>query len=224
MSNDLPSTDMEQHIDFDEILSKYRADPYDYVDICTMHTGMIRFKVREESAVGGPSGKWRHLKGTMLYELHRERNPKPVYSPTNGVVSEIRSELEGHFVEAGEKVLTIRHPLSKREIIENILRQVLLPFKAPERAKYFFSLELQAKIEKYGQRSVSIKPGDEILTMSLMKRDTPVYYTGEPGIIHTIYFKPGLSVELGEPLIGICPQEKLPLIEKIITRVKAEWE
>ena len=224
MNSDSQPTTMEQHIDFDEILSKYRADPYDYVDICTMHTGRIRFKVMENTVVEGAGGKWRHLPGTLLFELHRERNPKPFYSTTNGVVSEIRSELEGHFVEAGEKVLTIRHPMSKREIIENILRQVLIPFKAPERAKYFFSLELQAKIDKYGQRSVSIKPGDEILTMSLMKRDTPVYYTGEPGIVHTVYFKAGVSVEQGEPLIGICPVEKLPLIEKIITRVKAEWE
>lgn len=224
MTNDSPTKDMEQHIDFDEILRQYRADPYDYVDVCTMHTGRIRFKVREDSVVEGASGKWRHIPGTLLYELHRERNPKPVHSTTNGVVSEIRSELEGNFVEAGEKVLTIRHPLSKREIIENILRQVLLPFKAPQRAKYFFSLDMQAKIEKYGQRAVSIKSGDEILTMSLMKRDTPVYYTGEPGIIHTVYFKPGISVEQGDPLIGICPEEKLPLIQKIINRVKAEWE
>ena len=224
MDNHAQPSSMEQHIDFDEILSKYRADPYDYVDICTTHTGRINFKVMENTAVEGPSGKWRHLPGTLLFELHRERNPKPFHSPTNGVVSELRSELEGHFVEAGEKVLTIRHPLSKREIIENILRQVLIPFKAPERAKYFFSLDLQAKIDKYGQRSVSIRPGDEILTMSLMKRDTPVYYTGEPGIVHTVYFKPGVSVAQGEPLIGICPVEKLPLIEKIITRVKAEWE
>ena len=59
--------------------------------------------------------------------------------------------------------------------------------------------------------------------MSLMKRDTPVYYTGEPGIIHSVYFKPGMSVDQGEPLLGVCPPDKLPLIETIITRVKAEW-
>ena len=65
--------------------------------------------------------------------------------------------------------------------------------------------------------------GDELLTMSLMKRDTPVYYKGEPGIIHSVYFKPGMTVDQGESLVGICPPEKLPLIETIITRVKAEW-
>ncbi|HIJ78087.1 MAG: hypothetical protein OEY01_02110 [Desulfobulbaceae bacterium] len=215
---------MTQDINFEAVISKYRSDPYEYVDVRTKHTGQIRFKVREGSEVEGATGEWHHIPGTLLYELLREGNQKKLHSTTNGVVSSIRSELEGKFVEAGEKVLTIRHPLTKREIIENILRQVLEPFNAPERAKYFFSLDLQSKIDKYGQRGVSIKPGDEILTMSLMKRDTPVYYAGEPGIIHSVYFQPGVSVDHGEPLIGICSEEKLPLIQKVITRVKAEWE
>ena len=215
---------MREDIDFDAIISKYRSDPFDYVNIHTMHTGRIRFKVDEGDTVEGPTGEWHHISGTLLYMLHRERNPKPINSPTRGQVSFVRSELEGEFVEAGEKVMTIKHPLKKREIIESILRQVLEPFCAPERAKYFFSLDMQAKIEKYGQRSVSINPGDEILTMSLMKRDTPVYYTGEPGIIHSVYFQPGVSVSQGEPLFGVCPRERLPYIEKIITRVKAEWD
>jgi hypothetical protein len=45
-----------------------------------------------------------------------------------------------------------------------------------------------------------------------------------PGIIHSNYFKPGESVDHGQPLVGICPKDTLPLIQKIITRVKAEWE
>ena len=60
--------------------------------------------------------------------------------------------------------------------------------------------------------------------MSLMKRDTPIYYTGEAGVIHSIYFTPGLSVDQGQPLIGICASDKLPLIQKVITRVKADWD
>ncbi len=215
---------MHEDIDFEEIITKYRSDPYDYKDIHTFHTGRIRYKVRKEDSVVGPSGEWRHVPGSLLYVLERERNPKPIHCPTNGVISEIREDFEGQFVEAGEKVLTIRHPLTKREIIDKILVQVLHPFQAPERAKYFFSLDIQAKIEKYGQREVSINPGDEILTMSLMKRDTPVYYEGEPGIIHSVYFQPGISFDFGETLIGFCPKATLPLIQKIITRVKAEWE
>jgi hypothetical protein len=43
-------------------------------------------------------------------------------------------------------------------------------------------------------------------------------------VIHSIYFKQGVSVAQGEPLIGICAPEKLSLIQKIITRVKADWD
>ncbi len=211
-------------IDYDKILGAYGEDPFGYVDICTSHTGKIRFNVNLDDKVAGTSGKWRHVPGTKLCVLTRERNNKPVHSTSKGVVSFIRDDLEGQFVEAGEKIITIKHPLKKREIIEQILREVLLPFPAPERAKYFFSMDIQSRIEKFGQRSVSIEPGVELFTMSLMKRDTPVYYKGDPGIIHSVYFQPGHSVEQGEALIGICPPDKLPLIEKIINRVKSEWE
>jgi len=214
---------MHDEIDFDEILSKYRSDPYSYLDIRTVHTGRVKYRVTENDTVEGPKGEWNHIPGTLLYELARERNNKMIYSPSNGIISQIRPELDGEFVEAGEKLMTIRHPLKKKEIIDRLLRKVLFPFKAPERAKYFFALDIQARIEKFGQRSVTIKPGEELFTMSLMKRDIPIYYDGEPGIIHTIYFQPGVSVDQGEPLIGVCAKEKLPLIQKIINRVKAEW-
>jgi hypothetical protein len=215
---------MREEINFDEIISKYRSDPYDYVDILSPHTGKVKFKVSEGEEVQGPSGKWHHKPGSLLYVLNRENNPKPIHSHTNGLVSSLREDLEGHFVEAGEKLLTIKHPLKKREIIEGILQNVLYLFKAPEKAKYFFSLEIQSRIEKQGEKGVFIQPGDEIITMSLMKRDSPIFYDGEPGIIHSVYFKPGVSANQGEPLIGVCAQEKLPLIEKIITHVKAEWD
>ncbi len=215
---------MYDDINFDEIIDKYRSDPYDYLDILTPHTGRVNFKVTEGDEVGGPSGKWRHRPGTLLYILNRENNPKPMNSLTNGVVSSLREELESHFVEAGEKLMTIKHPLKKREIIEGLLQKVLFLFPAPEKAKYFFSLDIQARLEKQGEKAVFIKPGEEIITMSLMKRDTPIYYTGEEGIIHSVYFKPGVSVNQGAPLIGVCPKEKLPLIQKIITHVKAEWD
>ena len=67
---------------------------------------------------------------------------------TNGVVTSLRQDCEGEFVEAGEKLMTIKHPLKKREIIEGILQNVLYLFRAPERAKYFFSLDIQARLEK----------------------------------------------------------------------------
>ena len=139
-------------------------------------------------------------------------------------MAQINTEFDGQFVEAGEKLMTIKHPLKKKEIIENILKEVLFLFPAPETAKYFFAMDIQSRIEKKGARAVTIESGEEILTMSLMKRDTPVYYKGQRGVVHSIYFNPGVSVAQGEPLLGICAPEKLPLIQKIITRVKADWD
>ncbi|MCI5165603.1 MAG: hypothetical protein D3903_05790 [Candidatus Electrothrix sp. GM3_4] len=213
-----------QEIHFDEILGQYRSDPYNYVDMHAIHTGTVRFLVEEGAEVAGASGEWMHKPGTRLYEINRERNTKKITSKTNGTISFVRSELDGHFVEAGEKLLTIRHPLKKKEIIEGILQEVLFLFEAPERARYYFSMDIQSRIDQKGARAVFIQPGDEIITMSLMKRDTPVYYTGEPGIIHSVYFTPGDSIDQGQPLIGVCAEDKLPVVQKVITRVKAEWE
>ena len=215
---------MSDEIDFDELLSKYKSDPYDYVDVSAVHTGKITFKVMEGQQVDAPSGEWLQVPGTSLYEINRERNPKIIVAQTNGTVTGIITELDGRFVEAGEKLMTIKHPLKKKEIIENIFREVLYLFYAPETAKYFFSMDIQSRIDKKGARSITIDQGEDIITMSLMKRDTPVYYNGERGVIHSIYFKPGISVKQGEPLIGVCALEKLPLIQKIITRVKADWD
>ena len=214
----------QQEINFDEIISRYRSDPFEYVDIHAVHAGLVRFLVEKEVEVEGVSGEWKHVSGTGLYEITRERNTKVITSKTNGMVSSLRQELDGEFVEAGEKLMTVRHPLKKKEIIESILQEVLFLFPAPERARYYFSMDIQSRIDQKGARSVFIQPGDEIITMSLMKRDTPVYYTGEAGIIHSVYFKPGDSLDQGFPMVGVCAENKLPLIQKIITRVKADWE
>jgi len=211
-------------IHFDEILSKYRSDPYDYVDMFAVHAGVVRFLVEDGAEVQGVSGEWHHRPGSPIYEITRERNPKVITSKTNGTVSSLNKEVEGKFVEAGTKLLTIRHPLKKKEIIEAILQEVLYLFPAPERARYYFPMDIQSRIDQKGARSIVIQPGDEIITMSLMKRDTPVYYDGKAGILHSLYFSPGDSVDQGVPLIGVCPEEKLAVVQKIITRVKAEWE
>ncbi|MGL1930656.1 MAG: hypothetical protein OCC45_02720 [Desulfotalea sp.] len=215
---------MSEEIDFDAIITKFKADPFDYIDVYAVHTGLVNFKVEVGSEVDAVSGQWKHIPGSSLYEINRERNPKVISSSTNGTVSEIRSDLDGKFVEAGEKLMTIKHPLKKKEIIEGILKEVLYLFPAPETAKYFFALDLQGRIEKRDEKAVIVEAGDEIITMSLMKRDTPVCYDGQRGVIYSLYFKPGVSVEQGAPLIGVCPEDKLHLVEKIITRVKAEWD
>jgi hypothetical protein len=189
-----------------------------------VHAGLVRFLVDDGAEVCGISGEWNHIPGSGLYEITRERNPKVITSKTNGNVSFLNKEVEGKFVEAGTKLLTIRHPLKKKEIIEAILQEVLYLFSAPERARYYFSMDIQSRIDQKGARSIVINPGDEIITMSLMKRDTPVFYDGDAGILHSVYFSPGDSVDQGVPLLGVCPEEKLAVVQKIITRVKAEWE
>ncbi len=215
---------MSQDIHVNDIINRYRSDPFTYVNITAMHAGRVRFLLEEGAEVKGSSGEWKQTPGTALYEITRERNPKIFSSETTGIVTGLRKELDGQFVESGEQLCTIRHPLAKKEIIEMILQEVLFLFTAPERAKYYFALDVQAKLDKKGPKSVSIQPGDEVIIMSLMKRDTPVYYDGPAGIIHSVYFKPGESVVQGGPLIGVCAQEQLPLIQKIIARVKSEWE
>ena len=215
---------MSNELDFDELLSKYKSDPFDYVDVFSVHTGRVKFKVAVGQEVAPTSGEWSQIPGTALYEINRERNPRIITAQVSGIIADIKSELEDQFVEAGVKLMTIKHPLKKKEIIENILKDVLSLFPAPESAKYFFAMDIQSRIDKKGARAVTIESGEEILTMSLMKRDTPVYYKGERGVIHSIYFKPGISVAQGEPLLGVCAPDKLPLIQKIINRVKAEWD
>jgi len=215
---------MNQDVHVDDVINRYRSDPYTYLEVRAMHAGRVRFLVEAEAEVRGPSGEWKQVGGTALYEITRERNPKFCTSETNGTISTLRQELDGQFVESGEHLCTIRHPLAKKEIIEKILQEVLFLFPAPERARYYFALDVQAKLDKKGPKSVTISPGDEVIIMSLMKRDTPVYYDGPAGIIHSVYFKPGESVAQGTPLIGVCAPESLPLIQKIITRVKSEWE
>jgi hypothetical protein len=215
---------MSKELDIDALLTKYKSDPFDYVEVLAVHTGRVSIKVVEGEEVLAPSGEWLQVPGTMLYEINRERNPKIISARTNGTVSQVSSILDGQFVEAGEQLMTIKHPLTKKDINENILKEILSLFHAPETAKYFFTMDIQTRIEKKGARSVTIDSGEEILTMSLMKRDTPVYYNGERGVIYSIYFKPGISVSQGDPLIGICAPDKQPLIEEIISRVKADWD
>ena len=92
---------MSQEIDFDEILAKYRSDPYNYVDITAPHTGVVNFLVEKGNSVDAPSGEWSHIPGTPLFQITRERNEKTLNAPINGIVSEICIEFQGQFVEAG---------------------------------------------------------------------------------------------------------------------------
>ena len=56
---------MSNEIDYDEILSKYKSDPYDYVEISAAHTGVVRFQVEKGAAVDAPGGEWMHIDQIM---------------------------------------------------------------------------------------------------------------------------------------------------------------
>ncbi len=210
-------------INLNHLLRQYRAHPYEDYPVETPHTGIITFKVEEGDVVEGVSGKWQHKPGTLLFYLERERNRKKIHAPWAGEVSGLRRELDGSFVEAGEQVMSIRHRLGKEEIIDKILVEVLTIYSAPQSARYYLTQDIAAKLEKSG-KGVTVAPGDEILIMSLMKRDTILAYDGPEGVIYKVYFHQGDMVDEGAPLLGICAPEKVPYVEKVIQRIRTEWE
>ncbi len=211
-------------INLNDLLRRYRSHPFEDYKVEAEHTGVISFKVEEGQEVKGPCGKWGQKPGTLLYLLERERNVKKIHATWNGQVAELRRELEGRFVEAGEMILAIRHRLGKEEIMDRILTRVLHLFPAPQRARYLLIPELAQKLEKASDRGVVVEPGDEILIMSLMKRDSVIAYEGLPGVIYKVYFQSGGMVEQGKPLLGICPPDKLQYVQKVIQRIRTEWE
>lgn len=215
---------MKMDINLNELLRRFRSHPYEDHHVFTPHTGKISFKVREGEEVKGPGGAWLHKPGTLLFHLEREGNIKNIHADCSGTVTGIQEDLDGKFAEASTRVLSIRHRLGKDEIIDRILTHVLHIYPAPQRARYFLLPEIAARLEKKEKKEVVTKPGDEIVIMSLMKRDTILNYDGVPGVIFKVYFSQGALVEQGEPLIGVCPHERLQYVQKIIQRMRTEWE
>ena len=211
-------------INLNDLLRQFKSHPYEDHHIDAPHTGVVSFRIKEGQEVKGPSGQWLHKPGTLLYVLEREKNPKRINSKFTGTVASLRTELDGTFVQAGERLLTIQHRLNRNEIIDKILRKVLHVFKAPQRARYFFTPEVVAYLEKKTEKGLTVNKGDEITIMSLMKRDTFLPYQGPPGIIYKVYFKQGDMIEQDAPLFGVCPPEKLPFVEKMIQRIRTEWD
>ena len=208
-----------------ELLEELKASPYEEIEIRTPHTGMVQFVgLNLGDRVLGPSGKWHEKPGTLLANLTREKNKKPISATQKGVVTDIASGLEGQFVEAGERLLTIRHFLSKEEVIARILKKALHLFCAPERAKYYFVPEIDAKIKAGGEQSVKPREGMEMFIVSRMKRETPLAYSGPEGIVYAVYFQQGDNVDAGQPLIGVCQESQLSLIQDVVNRVQGEWE
>ncbi len=207
------------------MLQKFKANPYKIYSVTTPHTGYVReFKVKEGDLVKGPSGKWLEKPGTPLFVLERERNQKIIRAKINGTVQKLRTDLLNKFVEAEETILEIKHPLSQEEIISEILLSALYIIKAPETARYILSPVLASKLDKQGLGKTKVKKGEEILIMTFMKRETPIYFPEEGDfVVYHIYFSPFQLIEREQPLIGFCPEESLPYLQKIIERIKEEW-
>lgn len=211
-------------INLEELLNSYRSHPFEDHEIETPHCGVINLEVQESDEVKGPGGQWMHKPGSLLFTLERERNNKKVSAPCSGHVADIKKELNSSFVEAGERVLTIRHRLNKEEVIDRILREVLAIFSAPQTARYMLIPDLAARLDKKGESGIILETGDEILIMSLMKRDTIINYTGDSSMIYRVYFQQGDLVEQGMPLLGLCQPDKIEYVNKVISRIKTEWD
>jgi acetyl/propionyl-CoA carboxylase alpha subunit len=208
-----------------ELLEGIKASPYKTIEIKAPHTGVVAFAgLKPGDKVLAPRGTWMEKPGTLLLELSRERNKKPLHSPENGEVMEVRAELEGQFVEAGTPLMTLRHFLSRKEVIDLILQKSLYLFTAPERAKYYFVPELDQKLKVSGKRSVKVRDGMEMFIVSRMKRETPLAYSGPEGLIYAVYFHRGDNVDAGEPLLGVCREDQLTMIQEVVARVQSEWE
>jgi biotin carboxyl carrier protein len=215
---------MAKATDVKALLEQMKAEPHTLVEVLAPHTGLVRLAVAPGGRVLGPSGTHLEHPGTVLATLERERNKKPVSAPLDGEVALVNAEAEGAFVQAGTHLATIRHRLTREEVIARILKSALHLMRAPERAKYYFVPEVDTKIKAGGAKCVRVREGMELFIVSRMKRETTLAYSGPEGIVHTVYFGPDGSVEAGEPLIGVCTEEEVPRIRDVIARVNAEWE
>ena len=211
-------------INISSLLDEIKASPYREIVIRTPHTGRVTFAglTQGDKAVG-PQGQWKEKPGTLIATLERERNPKPICAPEKGEVSVVHSDLEGQFVEAGTPLAVLRHMLTKDEVQGIILQKTLHLFRAPERAKYYFTPDVDKKIRAADAQSVAVRDGMELLIMSRMKREVPLSYSGPAGVIYAVYFTYNENIDAGAPLIGVCPQDQLPAIQEVIMRVQTEW-
>ncbi|WP_027185876.1 hypothetical protein [Desulfovibrio inopinatus] len=212
-------------IDVKELLDEIKASPFEEIEVLAPHTGVVEFaELTSNQKVVGPSGTWREKPGTLLASLERERNKKFIHAQLKGEIQSINMDLNSRFVEAGTPLLTIRHFLSSDEVIETILKQVLYLFEAPERATYYFTPDVDKKIKASGSRTVTVIDGMELFIVSRMKREKLLHYTGPEGKIYTVYFEHNQNVDAGSPLIGVCPEDQVGLIQDVVNRVQSEWE
>lgn len=212
-------------LDISKLLEEIKQSPYEEITVFAPHSGVLTFAdIKEGDRVIGRTGTWQEKPGTTLATLERERNPTAVTCQDKGEIKQLHRELDGKFVEAATPIAVIRHFLSKEEVLRSILKQALYLFTAPERAKYYFAPEADKKIRASGHKAVHVKDGMEVLIMSRMKREAALNYKGPEGVIFSVFFEVGQSMDAGAPLLGICPAEQLAQVEDVVIRVQTEWE
>lgn len=212
-------------IDVKELLRELREEPYEKIVIRAPHSGKVEFVASEPGVrVVGPGGTWKEVPGTLLARLEREQVKRPINAPQKGEVMSLGDVQNGQFVQAGQELMTIRHFLTKEEVIARILRRSLSLFPAPEKGKYYFFPEVDIKIKTKGSQTVHVEDGMELFILSRMKRETSVRYTGPGGIIYAVYFETNDSVDRDAPLIGVCPESQLGQIQEVVSRIQSEWE
>ncbi|RUM87217.1 MAG: hypothetical protein DSZ24_06630 [Thermodesulfatator sp.] len=201
------------HKRINQLLQRLRSHPYRIYPVETPHTGYLRkILVTEEQEVSAGEG---------LLVLERERNLKTLRARVGGRVRHLRKDLLGRFLEAGEKVLEIWHPLSQEEAVAEVLRETLVVVRAPETARYLLAPEVETRLLK--EKRPLVRPGEELLIMTFMKRETPLRHEGPPMVIFKLFFSPHQVVPAGEPLLGLCLPEEVPYLERVMARIQEEW-
>lgn len=212
-------------IDIRELLRELREEPYEKIVIRAPHSGKVEFVVTEPGVqVAAPSGTWKEKPGTLLVRLEREHNKKSLFAPQKGEIMSFADIKNGQFVQAGQELLTIRHYLTREEIMTRILLRALFLFRAPEKGKYYFFPDVDIKIKTKGSQTVHVEDGMELFILSRMKREVTVRYSGPAGIIYAVYFETNDSVDRDNPLIGVCPGDQLSQVQDVVRRVQSDWE
>lgn len=211
-------------LDIKNFLDEIRQTPYEELVVRAPHTGRVRFFIKETGVqVKGAEGPWQENQGTRLVAIERERNLRLVHAPETGEIVGFFKLKDGDFVQAGDPLLTIRHFLTRKEVIDRILQQALFLCRTPEKGRFYFTPDIDIKIKTRDCTSIHVCSGMEMFILSRMKRETLLPYIGPEGIIYATYFNSGDDLELNAPLIGICPHDQLEHIEEVIGRVRNEW-
>lgn len=208
-----------------QLLEELRTNPYKEIEVKAPCSGKVKLiQTKTGEVVLGPRGKYKQKPGTLLAYLTRENNQKKICAPQKGRLSFVASLKENEFVQAGALLFKIKNHLSKQEVIKLILKEALSLFRAPEKGKYYFLPAVDKKIKAKGCQSVKVVPGEEIVILNRMKRETYVAYQGPAGVIYVVYFQPGQIVEAGDVLFGVCPERELEAIKEVVLKVQSEWE